>query len=208
MEEMEIRINELMLEKDIEALRPAEQEMVLAHMSEAEYSARRAVLLESQAMFAADAAHIVPDPNLLFSLREAQRRSTNKRGVLAALLLYRIPAYQVGLAAVLLLFFWFGLRSTPEPTPTPTVAEVIYQSVHDTIEVVKEVVVEVPVERIVTVVQYKEPPLLAAVALSSDAMQNGITPPAAAPDIDAVVRSFGNSSVDPEQLEQFRVVGI
>jgi hypothetical protein len=34
---------------------------------------------------------------------------------------------------------------------------------------------------------------------------NGITPPAAPPDLAAVQQSFGNSGISGEDLEQFRV---
>ena len=208
MSEIQDRIEELMLQKSFDALTPAEQEMVLSVMTDSEFDAQRNVLLESALLFRNEGAQLVPDPNVLFSLREAHAAKRNSAlvGLWAFLVGFRIPVYQVGIAGVLLFIALWSVRTTEENTPA-YLERIVYQPVIDTIQVIKEVMVEVPVERIVTIVEYRDAPIAAAMA-SFENIENGITPVSSPPNIDAVTRSFGNTTVNNDELEQFRVTGI
>jgi hypothetical protein len=56
-------------------------------------------------------------------------------------------------------------------------------------------------------VEYRDSPIAMATP-SFESRENGITPISSPPNIDAVTRSFGNTTVNNEELEQFRVTGI
>lgn len=123
--------------------------------------------------------------------------------MLAAVLEVRIPAYQVGLAAVLLVFVAYFYNSN---TPSETGPQIVYETRHDTVEVIRNVPVERIVEKPVEVVRYIERPSEASIQLVANSIPDqGITPLAAPPDLAAVQQSFGNTALDEKVLEQFQV---
>lgn len=197
---MEDKIIALIESKSWKQLSPAEREMVLSQMTEAEFVSQHALVMQSQAMFDEEAAFIVPDPAIFSSLKQ----HTKKPVVVpwwVLLFQYKMPAYQSGLAmaaiALLVWVFW------PQPSTQFIEKEVVvYENVYDTIEV--EVIKEVPVDRIVTVVK--------EVQVSGPTPQTeyveasvGITPQAEPIRADAISQNFSNTSLDAEGLNQFLV---
>lgn len=205
---MEQRLLDLIESTSFAHLSPADQELVLAHMTEEEYDDRHALARQVSHTFDMESPGLSPDPNTLFSLQEALAAKRKPKGItamLSAVLAVRIPAYQVGLAAVLLLFAGYFYNSTPMEA---TSREIVYQTVHDTVEVIREV--EVPVELIVEkpveVVRYVERDSEPSIQLVSNAIPDqGITPQASVPDLASVQQSFGNTALDAKALEQFQV---
>ena len=207
--DLEKRIEELLLSKDFESLTPAEVEMVLSTMSEMEYINQRTLLLDSKKMFEDEGAILSPDPDLLFSLKEAHVVKKKRFGAIAMLTAiagYRVPAYQVGIAAVLL-FIFFWIRPSSNISEGSAEPQLVYQTIIDTVEVIKEVPIEVvvPTERVVRELVYVDRPALDVELAIDIESTGGITPPAAAPDLASMERSFGNSAFASEDLDQFRV---
>lgn len=207
--DIEKHIEELLVSTKFESLTPAQKEMVLSVMTESEYVQQYALISKSKKMFQDEGALLSPDPDLLFSLREAHAAKKNSKGAMALLSVVagiRIPAYQVGIAAVLLFLFFFWWPSTTlrngaiEP-------QVVYETIIDTVEIIKEIPmnVEVPVERVVREVVFVDRPILDVELRLDLESTGGITPPATAPDLATMERSFGNSGISSEDLDQFRV---
>jgi len=207
--DIEKHIESVLISQDFDSLSPAQVEMVLSCMTELEYSNQRKLLVDSKLMFEDEGALLCPDPDLLFSLKEAHVVKRKRIG-LAALLFFiatfRLPVYQVGIAAVLLfMFFWLRQETiTNDGLRTP---QIVYETVLDTVEVIKEVPIEivVPTERIVREIVYMDRPAMDVDLALNLESNNGITPPAVAPDLASMQQSFGNSSFASEDLDQFRV---
>ncbi len=191
---------------DFEALTPSQQELVLAHMTEEDYRQQRTTLLASQWLFEDEAPMLTPDPAILSSLQSRLKEKSEPAIGERLMMLFtaRIPAYQAGLAvaATFLLLFW--LR-TPGVEYIET-ERIVYQPDVDTVTVVKEVLVEVPVERVrVIEKQVPAPPL----QLPESTLLNnkGITPESDALLATELSRSFGNTALPLQELNQF-VVGM
>jgi|GEM_PF-2475846 len=188
--------------KDFDQLSLSEQQTVLQSMTEEEYHTHRRIILSMET------EALAPDPEILVSLKQEIHNRKPKTVpfwvVIQGLMAWRIPAYQPAfvMVIVLLLVWW----SRPEVV----IQDPITQIVHDTIihEVTREMPVEVPVEKVVRVVEYVPVETTTQLIVStdiSDQLDDGIDAPAVMPQLDDIVNSFGNTSVDAAALNQFRV---
>lgn len=194
--------------KNFEDLSRSEQEMVLAHMSQDAYEQQRSLVARSSGLFESESHAVTPDPETLHQLRMAmaeKRERDSAPSWFMALLTIRIPIYQAGMAALVLFFagYFFWPAKHPSNTSGP---QIVYQTVHDTIELIKEIPIEQIIEKPVKVIEYIERPAPTNRLLAvTDQVSNGIVPPANPPEMAAVQHSFGNTSLNKQALERFRV---
>ncbi len=207
--DLEKHIEDLVTSKSFDSLTPAKKEMVLSMMTENEYVNQHAFMMKSKKMFQEEGDMLSPDTDLLFSLRAAHTAKKNSKGAAAlwaSIAGFRIPAYQVGIAAALL-FMLFWRWPTTDLRQDRMERQVVYETIIDTIQVIKEIPVEVmvPVERVVREIVYLDRPTMNVDLTLGFETNNGITPSADAPDMATMEQSFGNSSFSNEDLDQFRV---
>jgi hypothetical protein len=97
----------LLKEKAFAELSPSEKKRVLQFMSEEEYGELRLPLLNATNVFMAESHQIKPDPDFRQQLMDRFAGKQQKKSKVSAflhILTYRIPAYQVGIAALFLVF--------------------------------------------------------------------------------------------------------
>jgi hypothetical protein len=122
----------LLEQKSFEALTGREREQVLQYISPEDYSRFRQAILVAQHERLKDELPIVPDPSV--KSRLMQRSGAGERPpfrfippTFSRILGYRIPAYQAGLAASVLLFLVFYLLLQKAPVPARlAIADTVY----------------------------------------------------------------------------------
>lgn len=114
----------LLEQKTFEALTCRERGQVLQYISEEEYNRFRQSVLVAQHGTLRRKSPLAPDPSVKSRLMQ---RSGTAEGFLSRILGYRIPAYQAGLAASVLLFLVFYLLVQNDPVPAViAVADTVY----------------------------------------------------------------------------------
>jgi hypothetical protein len=129
-----IDLEELLLTKDYQMLNPEEKEYVDRVWTQAEYEDQRAVITGSHLFFHTDSKEIKPHPRVKAALDEAFGARFRKP-ILHRILTYRVPLYQPGIAAAILLLFM--IRTGREPAvvvrETPVI---VYRT--DTVRITEE----------------------------------------------------------------------
>lgn len=209
MKNVSYKINELLEAKCFEELNAIEREMVLSEIDEEDYTKRYEILLAAQEALTEDKELIVPDEAILSSLKRQlheQQKQPKKtwpllgRGI-------RVSIYKSAAAVLLaILGSYFVFGKTDTKIEYVVQEKVVEKKVYDT--VYNEKIVEVPVERIVRVVAYKTP-VSRSVSHSSEPYfkveELQRTHRSATVELDELNNSYGNSKINEEDLEQFRV---
>lgn len=132
-EDIAARLYDLLADTAFSELSEAEAAFVLQHISEAEYGHLRQ--LEAgvrQSMLSAPAAR--PDPAVRSRLQAALRQK-HARPLATAWWQRPVPAYQLAVAALLPVLFFYAstLRKTAPPLPATPPVQVVYQKIVDTL---------------------------------------------------------------------------
>lgn len=192
MEDWNDELLNLLEKKEFSKLTPAERELVLAYMTEEEYTRQHQLITETQIALKSDQNLLTPDPEILAGLQ----RKTRKRK--AGVFTFQVPVYQplLAFAAILILalFFW--------PNPETQVLEkerIVYETKTDTVFIDK--IVEVPViERYAvrdTVFIGKNETEM--IFTQEDLIAEGLTPESNV-ELENLDRNFGNTNLDSKQL--------
>lgn len=211
MNDIDYKIQMLIELHDFESLSPAEKEMVYSVMSEADYVSRREVLLQSEKLFEQESLSIIPDPNILGSLKQCMAKDEDaleeERVRPFTWLNYKVSFFKSAVAALLLLLGSYFLFSNTEPSIQYIEKEiVVMKKVRDTIFLDK--IIEVPVEKLVTKVEYvtipiKQPKLKLNSTFAIKEMSIETHPKPVS--LQEINKSYGNSKIDEKELDQFRV---
>lgn len=193
----EVDVLKLIETKSFEELTPEERKFVLEKFSELEYTIQAELIGKSRKLFQEEKGQMIPNPNILESLQEFNKRNKQK-SVWVSIVSWQIPAYQVAIAAIVLFVFFLPLWKN-EVAPPLKKEVVVYQTIHDTIQVIKEV----PVEKIVTI--YKEVFADAPVNIHKVEVSEGITPMADSIKLQDITQNLANTSLNKELLNQFFV---
>jgi hypothetical protein len=116
------KIEQLLQIKEFSELSPAEKELVLAQISETDYSAMRELYVHVKST---NPEEIIPSPLLKSKLDKALRARKTAPVIVRA----QMPLYQVAAVALLFLMVGVGInytRKTPEKIVTNTIREVKY----------------------------------------------------------------------------------
>jgi hypothetical protein len=144
------QLQELIQQKSFEALTPAERDFVLEQTSEEDYRVRRAVIENSEELFDEERPLLVPNPAIKARVKEqikSEEEEERRVPLVVALFSYKIPAYQAGIAAIILLGLLIYRPEIKEAGKT-TKGETVYVDRIDTLYVEKEV------HRVDTVTEY------------------------------------------------------
>lgn len=153
-----MEIYNLLEQKAFDELNAAEQAFVLEQMSSEAYDYERSIILASQDFWELESAQIQPAPphpnRALAALKAKKYKETQTpKGIIAALLAYKIPAWQAAAALIFVFFFVRGL-GTAQQNQTIIVAE---EHLRDTVFVKEYItkVKELPADTLIKVI-YKE----------------------------------------------------
>lgn len=210
-----MEIQDLLGEKAFEELNATEQAFVLEQMTLEAYENERSIILASQNFFELEARSIQPKPNTankaLLALRgkNEAKDSQKKSSRIAALLAYKIPAWQAVAALLLVFFFVRGLGVVPQ-NQTIIVAD---ESLKDTV-FVKEYITKVealPADTVVKVI-YRDsnkkekaaPTVFASNKTTEPSNGNvNVNPKAVVQEFDDVLQYCNSSSSTPVSKDTF-----
>lgn len=204
-QEIEQQIFELVEQKPFDKLSNAEREMVLSVLSETEYNAQHQLAKEAPRMLNANKEMLTPDLAIKQDLL-AKIKTQNKPQWSWNWLTFQLPVYQPAMAFTILLLgwlFWF------KPSPNVQYIEkerIVYQPRIDTVELVKEI----PVIQTKEVIRYIDREVevpTKSVAINAELQDNlaiGAYAPEEKPSLENLSNSLGNSSIEQQQLAQFR----
>lgn len=193
-------INEWAEHLDYKQLSAEKQAVVLAEMSIEEYDELHETLVVFGGFLQDEGQGLVPRKESLVALQAAAEETKKPVGIFAI----RIPAYQAVAACFLVSlgsYFLFGKTETETVVVEKEVP--IYEVVRDTIY--REVpVVEYTTKTIIKIEPAKEKISLAASTYVPQA-DYALRQPAETPSMNDVSKSFGNTVVSADRLEQFKV---
>ena len=201
MTEQESQIYEWAESQSYQDLSLVEREIVLAHMTPEEYEGLAVMTKRVESAFAADLKSSTPDPSSLAQLTDKISRHPDGKQKVAPWLI-KLPLYWTAAACLvvfLLSYFLFSNSRTPE---VATQERSVIQKVYDTLYVEKPIITEVIKTVYVNTNRYDEKVIETTYTPDdSEYLQEVVS----APSRDGIVKSFGNSGVDPNVLEQFKV---
>ncbi len=208
MKNINFEINELLEQKTFEELSAVEQEIVLSQMSRDDYMERYELLRQFDQFLDQDRAFVAPDPKILKSLKQRLESKENSKSPKTLIYLPAKVSIYKSAAAVLLAilgsYFLFGRSVTKVEYLVQE--KIVERKVYDTIY--KEQIREVPIEKVVRVVEYKPSPDLQPMGQDQVHFTIGKLDdrtPNEPIELNDLNGSYGNSKIQEDDLEQFRV---
>lgn len=177
------------------------QATVLAEMSIEQYDELHQTIKVFAGFLHDESQDLEPNKGSLATLQKAQSDSKKPVGILAI----RIPAYQAVAACFLVFMTMFLLQNRGDKTPLVVEKEVpVFEVIRDTIYR------EVPVIEYITRTIVKEVPVVEErneliVTSYIPEEDYSLSQPVEVPSMEDISKSFGNTVVDAEILERFKV---
>ncbi len=194
------KIQELVETKDFNELAPVEKEIVYTQYTEEEYTQMRMTVVQYTSLFEHEAEHVQPRLETIHSLRQQLIAKPTKQAKIVKLLTYQLPVYKAAAIAAVMLFGLYLLlpnKSTEIHYVTEKVP--VYQTVIDTVFVERE-----PEVKTVYLTQYKQASPIKLDELPENVTnENVVMQKAELPQKSEVEKSFGNSSLNKTDLDQF-----
>jgi len=177
--------------------------MVISEMSEEEYMELYDTLSSVKGFLVAEQADLEPDESSIKILKE-RIDEKNKPTFLAGIFAFKIPAYQAVAACFLMMLGTYFLSGNEEPQTVVVEKEVpIYEVVRDT------VFREVPIVEYVTktIVKNVAPAAKTTSITTSHVPEQdySLRQEVRIPNMNDISKSFGNTAVNAESLEKFKV---
>jgi hypothetical protein len=209
MKDLEHNIQELIESKNYETLTPEEVQMIGNLYTEEEYRDMRDTVLQFQEAFAT-AATIVPQAKsiaILNSKLEETGQEDNAPSLFMRIFAYRIPLYQPVAASLLLLMGYFIFSNNTKPdiasNPSPKTKNVVTtRTVRDTVYISKpEIITQIKN------VYVQAEPTKESKPSNTQFVEDGqqFIPKVSIPSTDEIVSSYGNTSINEDLTEQFKV---
>ncbi|MFT4598943.1 MAG: hypothetical protein ACJAR8_000204 [Bacteroidia bacterium] len=209
MKDLEHNIQELIESKNYETLTPEEVQMIGNLYTEEEYRDMRDTVLQFQEAFAT-AATIVPQAKsiaILNSKLEETGQEDNAPSLFMRIFAYRIPLYQPVAASLLLLMGYFIFSNNTKPdiasNPSPKTKDVVTtRTVRDTVYISKpEIITQIKN------VYVQAEPTKESKPSNTQFVEDGqqFIPKVSIPSTDEIVSSYGNTSINEDLTEQFKV---
>jgi hypothetical protein len=209
MKDLEHNIQELIESKNYETLTPEEVQMIGNLYTEEEYRDMRDTVLQFQEAFAT-AATIVPQAKsiaILNSKLEETGQEDNAPSLFMRIFAYRIPLYQPVAASLLLLMGYFIFSNNTKPdiasNPSPKTKDVVTtRTVRDTVYISKpEIITQIKN------VYVQAEPTKESKPSNTQFIDDGqqFIPKVSIPSTDEIVSSYGNTSINEDLTEQFKV---
>ncbi len=200
MNEKEIHIHEWAETRSFQDLNATEMSSVLEFMQADDYDALYRLNHQVSAELASDVKNHIPHVSSLDALKNRLQERSNPKPVIWRM---KLPMYWTAAACLLVFLTSFFLFSGKEIPEAITYEKTIIQKVYDTLYVDRPVLTEVVKQVYVTVDHSPERPKLETSFVPVDAEFVKVVAPA--PSAEGVAKSFGNSAVNADMLEQFKV---
>ncbi|MBO6517993.1 MAG: hypothetical protein JJ975_15750 [Bacteroidia bacterium] len=203
MEQKQNAILSLLESKDVDELTAMEMALVTQEMTLEAYNAQRAMIKASRTILTSDEPELKPNPAIREGLRrELDKRKTSQNKSLVWLN-HRIPTYQA-VAATLVLVCCTYLLLRANPRIVYVEKEVVKsQRVVDTLTVLETrydtVITQVKIGTTPPKQETTSPTIAVGMVEIDDIPTKGI------PAVSEIENSFGNTTINAEDVEQFRV---
>ncbi|PCJ66003.1 MAG: hypothetical protein COA58_07955 [Bacteroidetes bacterium] len=207
MKDIEHKIQELVESLDFDKLSNYQREIVLAKYSEEDYRQMRKTYTGYAQIFKEEERYMSPSLESLDALRNRFDINDSEEkpvSYLAQFFAYRLPVYQAVLGVMALLVgFWF-IRGVDSSRIEYVEKEVIvYETKRDTLWV--ETVKEVPVHTVVYVKDKSKDREKLNVVEYQTIENPSFIQKSKVPKVSDISNSFGNTTVQSDEMQQFRV---
>ena len=199
------KINEWSEQNSFNQLSADKKHIVLLEMSAIEYDELHNVVKGYRDLFSKDSDDLSPRGESVLILSEMMEKEEKDRKVFGGIWAIKMPLYQAIAACFLIFMTMFFLGGNEDNGSVVVEKEVpVYEIVRDTIYR------EVPVIEYITKTIIKEIPIIeepSQLITSSYIPEDdySLSQPVEVPSMNDISRSFGNTGVDAESLEKFKV---
>ena len=197
----EIQIHEWAETRSYNDLNGFEKEIVDEYFMQQEYDALHELSRDAGPVLIEDLTTAKPNPTSVAILTDAVSKQTGRMKHIA-LWQKKLPLYWTAAACLLAFLVSYFLFSNPNTPETVTQDRTIIQKVYDTLYIDKPIITEVVKSIYVPVSSHSAPVIQTSFVPDESEYVQEVAP---TPSKDGIVRSFGNSGVDPNALEQFKV---